>query len=93
MDAIHSKRSSILLPLEAAVYGALKELTESIFTQYKNEPISINAFESTSNHTENFADFLIKTVDERAEKTYGRWFRHSDKIGLFNNISIPGFTR
>lgn len=90
---LHTSRASILLPLEAAVYGSLKEMTESIFTQYKNEPLSINAFESNSENIDDFASFIIKNIEEKGERSFGKWFRHSEKSGFLSGISFPNLGR
>lgn len=90
---LHIKRSNIFLPLDAIIHGALKELMESMFIQYKNEPIVITGFESHSSDFEDYAAFIIKTLNDRGEKSNGKWQKHSEKTGLFQNISIPGITK
>jgi hypothetical protein len=55
--------------------------------------VVINGFESTSSDLEDYAGFIIKTLDERGERAGGKWFKHSEKTGLFQNISIPGLSK
>jgi NAD(P)-dependent dehydrogenase (short-subunit alcohol dehydrogenase family) len=90
---LRNKRSGILLPLDALEYGALRELTESVFTQYKNEPITLNGFESGSGNIDDFVAFIFKTLQEKGSKTNGKWFHHSGKSGLLNSLSLPGLSK
>lgn len=86
---LHTARASALLPLDAAIYGSIRELTESLFTQYKNEPLSINGYESFSPNTEDFASFILKIQREKGERSKGKWFRHGDKQGILSGLSFP----
>jgi hypothetical protein len=85
---LHTTGTSALLPLDAAVYGSIRELTESLFTQYKNEPLSINGYESFSPNTDDFASFILKTQKEKGEKSKGKWFRHGAGGGFLSGLSI-----
>ncbi|TFG62797.1 MAG: hypothetical protein E4H36_07175 [Spirochaetales bacterium] len=92
---VYTHGSEVLPPLDSAVAGAFVSAVESMFTFYKSEPIIINAFESKSVRTGDFADFMMKTIQEKAKTTYGRWFRFNDKTNLFSSLSInlPGSKR
>ena len=80
----------VLTPLDAAAYGSFRALADSLFTYYRNEPVTMNGFESQSGRTDEFAEFIKQTIDEKAGKTHGKWYKHSDRGGFLSNISLSG---
>ena len=74
----------VLTPLDAAAYGSFRALADSLFTYYRNEPVTINGFESESGRTDEFAAFIKQTIDEKAVKTHGRWYQHSERSGFLS---------
>lgn len=82
-----------LTPVDAAVHGSFGGVAESLFTYYKNEPININGFESSSGEMRDFADFIRTTMQEKGAKSHGRWFRFADRGGLFGALPKPGRNR
>ncbi len=83
----------VLTPLDAAAYGSFRSLSDSIFTYYRNEPLVINGFESQSSQTDEYAHFIKQTIDEKGNKTYGKWYKHSGRGGFLSNIQLPGFKK
>lgn len=92
---LYSSGSEVLPPLDAALSGAFAAAVESMFTFYKNEPLILNGFESNTANASEFAEFIVKTIQDKAKTTYGKWFRFSDKPSLFSSLSrnLPGFKR
>lgn len=87
---LYSDDPSELPPLQAAAYGSFKSLASSLFSQYQHQPVSINGFVSHSSRPDEFAEFIRQTVEEKSDKSHGKWFKHSGRGGFLSNLSIPG---
>ncbi|MEW5817869.1 MAG: hypothetical protein AB1798_21055, partial [Spirochaetota bacterium] len=81
--------AEILSPLDAAIYGGFRELVQSLFTFYQDEPITIIGFEAKTSTPEDFADFIVKTIREKSGQTRSRWFRFTGRQG-FLPLILPG---
>lgn len=85
--------SEVLTPLDAAAAGSFRGLSESVFTYYENEPITVNGFESQSSRYADFARFVISVNRDRGSKSHGKWFRYSERGGLLSGLPFPGGKR
>jgi hypothetical protein len=81
---INTEGSEIFSPLDAVTHGAFESLAKSMFEFYQNESIAINGFKSESPNVQEFSDFILKTMEEKAAKNFGKWFRYSKRTSLFN---------
>ena len=70
-------------PLEGSIRGSFRGLANSLFTSYYGSDIFINAFESFSPLTGEFAHFIHKTLHEKGDRLFGKWFRFQGKHGRF----------
>ncbi len=86
---LHSEGAKVLPPLDGMGTGAFRALGNSLFTFYQNEEITINGFESSTSESGEFADFILKTLKEKAGKTHGKWFRYHDR-GVWNALGLQG---
>ncbi|RKX78042.1 MAG: hypothetical protein DRP87_07390 [Spirochaetes bacterium] len=68
-----------LPPIDASICGCFRKLVDSIFTFYRNESIMINGIESKSADPVESAKYICKTVSEKAQNTFGKWYRHSGR--------------
>ena len=89
----YSYGSEVLTPVDAAAAGSFRSLSESIFTYYENEPITVNGFESQSSKYTDFARFVISTNRDRGPKSHGKWFRHSERGGILSGRPFSGGKR
>jgi NADP-dependent 3-hydroxy acid dehydrogenase YdfG len=80
---LYEKGLEILPPLQAALSGAFRSLTDSLFQYYLNEPLKVCGFYSDSTSENNFADFIIKIMEDK-DRRKGRWYNFSGKGGLFS---------
>jgi hypothetical protein len=83
----------VLTPLDAAAAGSFRSLSESVFTYYENEPITVNGFESQSSKYAEFARYVISTNRDRGSRTHGKWYRHSERGGILSGLPFPGSKR
>jgi len=73
-------------PLEAALRGSFQALAQSLFSSYNQEYLYLNGFESTSSQCQEFAEFLLGTLNERGRRVSGKWFRFQLKTGLLSAL-------
>ena len=68
----------------------LKSFINSILADQDNLNITINAFEAGKESPEAFADYFYATVQDKALKSKGKWFRQFQMPSFLNSISMPG---
>ena len=71
-------------PLEEAIQRSFAGLTRSLLSSYGERGIQVVAFESTENHSKEFAGYIYKTLTDRGTRAAGRWLRY--KRGLFGGL-------
>ncbi|MFP4180234.1 MAG: hypothetical protein ACLFNZ_07685 [Spirochaetaceae bacterium] len=86
---LHTEGAKVLPPLDGMGSGAFRSLGNSLFTFYQNEDITINGFESSSPDSGDYAEFILKTLREKAGKSHGKWFRFQDK-SVWNSLGLQG---
>ncbi|MFO7849925.1 MAG: hypothetical protein R6V67_08195 [Spirochaetia bacterium] len=86
---LHTEGTKVLPPLDGMGSGAFRSLGNSLFTFYQNEGITINGFESSSADSGEYADFILKTLREKAGRSHGKWFRFQDK-NVWNTLGLQG---
>lgn len=74
--------TEILPPLDALGSGGFTGLVKSLFTFYQNEKTSINSYVSSSTETEEYAEYIFKTIDERQKPVHGKYYKYSEKTVL-----------
>ncbi len=72
-----------LPPLQSAAGGAFRFLAESLFAQYRNEPVVIRGFYSALPESEDFRRYILSFAD-RPDKTAGKWLKFSGLTGLLS---------
>jgi NAD(P)-dependent dehydrogenase (short-subunit alcohol dehydrogenase family) len=82
--AIHSPEEFTASPLDASAIAGFNALANSLFTIYQNEKIDINAFESETENTSEYAEFILDTHRKKAGTSKGKWYHFGD--GPFGNI-------
>lgn len=76
---IHISGLEVLPPIDAVGIGAIESFTNSLFTLYQNEEVNINGFTSNSADSREFADYIYKTIQQKARTSHGKWYRYSDR--------------
>lgn len=72
-----------LPPLEAALRGAFRALTQSLLDTHSQKGVTVRGFESFSTPPREFAGFIVETMTERGDRpSGGKWFRYQPKSGL-----------
>lgn len=84
----YSDGIELLPPLDAALFGGLKETAASLFALYQEEDLTLCGFSSASPSADDFTAYLIKHILEKPRNTHGRWFHHSDRRGLLSTITL-----
>lgn len=77
--------TEVLPPLDAAVYGGLKEGAASLFKQYQEENLVLCGFQSSTGSVDDFSEYILKNILDKPRNMHGRWFM--DKQGLLGSIS------
>lgn len=73
--------ADILAPLDAAIVGALRELTRSLFAFYEGESLVIRGFEASDGESRAVAHWVLDSTFEGSPKTAGRWAKYG-RTGL-----------
>jgi NAD(P)-dependent dehydrogenase (short-subunit alcohol dehydrogenase family) len=69
--------------LERAVREGFKGFATSVLAAYSGSGFFVNAFQSFGASAEEFAQFIERTLEEKARKISGRWFTCQPRAGLF----------
>ncbi len=85
----HLPGTEILPPMDALGAGSFTGLVKSLFTFYQNEQVSINAYLSSSSETEEYSDFIFRTISERQKPVHGKFYKFSEK----NVLSALGISK
>jgi len=70
--------------------GFLKSFINSILADQDNLNVTVNAFEAGKETPEAFADYFYSTVQDKAIKSKGKWFRQFQMPSFLNSIPMPG---
>jgi NAD(P)-dependent dehydrogenase (short-subunit alcohol dehydrogenase family) len=73
---------AVLPPLEAALRGAFKALTQSLMDTGGPKGLPVHGIESFSTPARDFADFIVETLSARGDKPSGKWLRFQPRGGL-----------
>ena len=71
-------------PLESALRGSFRATAEAIFAGIGQPKVSVNGFESHSTNTEELADFIFDTMNSKAVRTTGKWYRFPPRSGILS---------
>ena len=80
-------------PLNAFSTGGFKALAGSLFSAYQNETFVLNGFDSHEEHLEEYAGFILDTLEDKNRLIHGKWHRFSDRSGFFRSLNLPGLGR
>jgi len=69
-------------PVEAALRGAFKALTDSLLETGGPKGVAVHAFESVATLARDFAGFIVETLGARGDKPSGKWLRFQPRGGL-----------
>ena len=73
-------------PFDGTVKGSFDGLVRSLFSSYAGGEIYINAFQSYSSLTEEFAQYIYKTLEDREGKIFGKNFHFQNRQGIISKI-------
>ena len=71
-------------PLEADLAAGFLALGRSMFTWYRNEPITIRGFQTDESLLDDFAGRLLEELTTGSAKSAGKWQRFTGRSGLFS---------
>lgn len=69
-------------PLESAVRGSFRATAEAIFAGIGQQNVFVNGFESHSTKIVELADFIFDTMNSKAVRTTGKWYRFPPHSGI-----------
>ncbi|HDQ13783.1 MAG TPA: hypothetical protein ENN41_03085 [Sediminispirochaeta sp.] len=80
---VETRGMEVLPPLDAFLLGGIDSFARSLFSLYQNEKIHINGFNGNSPDTDDFADFIVRTItetiQEKKQPVHGKWYRYGEK--------------
>jgi NAD(P)-dependent dehydrogenase (short-subunit alcohol dehydrogenase family) len=76
--------------LERAVREGFKGFASSLMASYAEGGFFLNAFQSFGASPEEFAQFIDKTLEEKARKISGRWFTCQPRGGFIQGMFSAG---
>jgi hypothetical protein len=71
-------------PLESALRGSFRATAEAIFAGIGQQNVFVNGFESHSTRIEELADFIFDTMNSKAVRTTGKWYRFPPRSGILS---------
>jgi NAD(P)-dependent dehydrogenase (short-subunit alcohol dehydrogenase family) len=75
--------------LEAGLRESLRGAASALLASPPATTILVNGFQANSTHFEEYAQFIDRTLDERARRISGRWFTCTSRGGFFRKMP-PG---
>lgn len=70
-----------LATIDNLVAAGFAALADSLMKAYRNEPVSIDAFDTQSSDVEDFASFIVTAAAQ--SPTDGKWHHHAQRSGVF----------
>ena len=81
---VRDRGSELVPPLESAVSNAFRSTVRSIMSFYEEEPVRIRGFHAPeSKEGREFAQYILDTIQEKGEKSAGRWNKFGGRGALF----------
>jgi hypothetical protein len=74
--------SELVPPLEAAIAGAVQQLTHSLLAFYENESVVMRGLHASESDSRAVARWVLEQSLDRGEKSAGRWQRYGQKMGI-----------
>ena len=71
-----------LATMDSLVAGGFTSLAESLMSVYRNDPVSINAFDTQSSDVDEYALYIVSTATQG-----GGWHHHGQRGGVFRGRS------
>ncbi|TVQ95839.1 MAG: hypothetical protein EA403_17275 [Spirochaetaceae bacterium] len=71
-------------PLEADLAAGFLALGRSMFTWYRNEPITIRGYQTDESLLDDFSSRLVEELTADSPKTAGKWQRFTGRSSLFS---------
>ena len=71
-------------PLEADLAAGFLALGRSMFTWYRNEPITLRGYQTDEALLDDFSARLVEELTAASPKTAGKWQRFTGRSGLFS---------
>jgi NADP-dependent 3-hydroxy acid dehydrogenase YdfG len=79
--------SAVPPPLESALRGSFRATAEAIFAGIGQQNVFVTGFESHSARVEELADFIFDTMNGKAIRTTGKWYRFPPRSGILSALS------
>jgi NADP-dependent 3-hydroxy acid dehydrogenase YdfG len=79
--------SAVPPPLESALRGSFRATAEAIFAGIGQQNVFVTGFESHSAKVEELADFIFDTMNGKAIRTTGKWYRFPPRSGILSALS------
>jgi len=74
--------------LENTITGSFRGLSEGLCSSFKQQDIFIHRFQTAfSTDINEYADFILKTIDSKGYKVSGKHFHFQKKLGFFTSFS------
>jgi NAD(P)-dependent dehydrogenase (short-subunit alcohol dehydrogenase family) len=75
-------------PLESALRGSFRATAEAVFAGTGHQNVFVNGFESHSTKIEELADFIFDTMNSKAARTPGKWYRFPPRSGILSAFKM-----
>ncbi len=79
-------------PLEAGLQAGLHGTAAGILAAPRDASVLVNGFQTSSPEIEEYAQFIDKTLEERARRIGGRWFTCPARGGFFRRAPSAGLS-
>ena len=79
---LNNEGAEVLSTIDSVTTACFTALVRSILSTYQNEPIIINAFECAAHDTTEFAEFIMRTLTEKARASSGKWYKFEDRASF-----------
>lgn len=81
------EETAIAPALDSALRGGFTAGAEAMFAGSGQQNVFINGFESRTRQVEELADFIFDTMQNRASRATGKWYRFPPRPGIFSAFS------
>jgi NAD(P)-dependent dehydrogenase (short-subunit alcohol dehydrogenase family) len=87
INHMHRVVRTVPPPLESALRGSFRATAEAIFAGIGQQNVFVAGFESHSTKIEELADFIFDTMNGKAIRTSGRWYRFPPRSGILSALA------
>ncbi len=80
---VENSTGELTPPLEAATTGAFLAGARALMALYQQESIRFRGFQSSGKEGREYARFVLDTIRDKGEKSFGRWSKFGGRGNLF----------